>query len=93
MLRELYYLFQGEGKLNHWTIFFNIPKNIIMAKKKVLVCGATGFIGQNVLENISDNSQWEVIAVYHKRVPFNENKFKWVQADLTQSEDVQKLLK
>ena len=33
-----------------------------MAKKKVLVCGATGFIGRNVLENISDNSQWEVIA-------------------------------
>ena len=93
MLLEPYYLLREEGKLNHWTTFFNISKNIIMAKKKVLVCGATGFIGRNVLENISDNSQWEVIAVYHKRVPFNENKFKWVQADLTQSDDVKRILK
>jgi GDP-L-fucose synthase len=64
-----------------------------MSKKKVLICGATGFIGRNILENISDNSQWEIIAVYHKLVPFNENDFKWIQADLTQSEDVKRILK
>ena len=63
-----------------------------MSKKKVLICGATGFIGSNLLENISDNSQWEVIAVYHKRAPFNKNDFKWVQADLTQSNDVKRIL-
>ena len=93
MLLEPYYLLRGEGKLNHWIIFFNISKNIIMAKKKVLVCGATGFIGRNIFENISNNSQWEVTGVYHERSPFNENDFKWIQADLTQSEEVQKLLK
>jgi GDP-L-fucose synthase len=64
-----------------------------MRKKKVLICGATGFIGRNVLENILKNSQWEVIAVYHKRVPFNENCLEWVQADLTQSNDVKRVLK
>ena len=64
-----------------------------MAKKKVLVCGATGFIGRNIFENISNNSQWEVAGVYHERSPLKENDFKWIQADLTQSEDVQKLLK
>ena len=49
-----------------------------MAKKKVLVCGATGFIGRNIFENISNNSQWEVAGVYHERSPVNENDFKWI---------------
>ena len=64
-----------------------------MAKQKILICGATGFIGRNILENISNDSQREVIAVYHERNPFYEGNFKWIKADLTQSEDVQKLLK
>ena len=64
-----------------------------MAKKKILVCGATGFIGRNIFENISNNSQLEVTGIYHKRKPFDKNNFKWVQADLTQSKEVQKLLR
>jgi len=59
-----------------------------MAKKKMLVCGATGFIGRNLAEYFSQQDKLEVFATYHHRPPFQCPRLNWVQADLTQSKDV-----
>ena len=49
---------------------------------KIIICGATGFIGRNLLEYFSkfDN---EIIAISNKRKPSYKSKnIKWVKADL-----------
>ena len=40
-------------------------------KKKILICGATGFIGRNLIENLSKNKNYKLYATYNKK-----NKFK-----------------
>lgn len=60
-----------------------------MTKKKVLVCGASGFIGRNMFEYLSKRSDLEVYGVY------NTNKFSssqnLMQANLTNREDVKRI--
>ncbi len=50
---------------------------------KIIICGATGFIGRNLV-NYFDRSTNQVIAIYHKKSPFNgtSNNVSWIQADL-----------
>ena len=50
---------------------------------KVIICGATGFIGKNLLKHFCDGKN-EVIAVYNKKPPLKEyiSKAKWIKADL-----------
>lgn len=50
---------------------------------KVIICGATGFIGKNLLEHFCDGKN-EVFAVYNKKSPLKEylSKAKWIKADL-----------
>ncbi len=52
---------------------------------KVIICGATGFIGKNLM-NFFCHSKNEVIAIYNKKSPLKEfeSKAKWVHADLRQ---------
>ena len=64
-----------------------------MSKKKILVCGATGFIGRNVAEYFAQQASLEVIGVFHKRPQYENQNIKWVQADLTRLEDVERVLK
>ena len=45
-----------------------------MNKKKVLVCGVTGFIGRNVAEALAEREDFEVNGVYHIRPIFNNRK-------------------
>ena len=59
-----------------------------MAKKKILILGATGFIGRNLAEFFSQNEDMEVLGVFHKEKPFDYPGLKWVQADLTQKNKV-----
>jgi nucleoside-diphosphate-sugar epimerase len=49
--------------------------------KKILICGATGFIGRNLVEHYSSKGH-EIIAVWHKRAPFECKGVRWIQADL-----------
>ncbi|WP_288261469.1 NAD(P)-dependent oxidoreductase [uncultured Prochlorococcus sp.] len=50
---------------------------------KIIICGATGFIGRNLVEYFNKNGN-EIIAIFNKRDPFpvNSGKVKWIKADL-----------
>lgn len=61
-------------------------------KKKILICGATGFIGRNMVERFAQNDKYEVIAVYNKRPPFSLENVRWVKADLTDSRAINSCL-
>jgi nucleoside-diphosphate-sugar epimerase len=50
-------------------------------KKKILICGATGFIGKNIA-NYFSKKNYEVICVYNKKKKFNNKNIKWIKADL-----------
>tara|TARA_A100001011_G_C14314489_1_gene847245 strand:+ start:1641 stop:2582 length:942 start_codon:yes stop_codon:yes gene_type:complete len=58
-------------------------------KKKILICGATGFIGKNFLEKFSQNNKYKVFATYHKKKPFFCKNVKWFKADLRVYNDCQ----
>jgi nucleoside-diphosphate-sugar epimerase len=59
---------------------------------KVLLCGATGFIGRNFLEYFLERPDYEIVATYHRTPPpdplLNKGKVKFIQADLTRKENV-----
>ena len=63
------------------------------AKKIVLICGATGFIGRNIAESFAKNNNYEVIGVYNKRPIYSCLNLKWVKADLTKVEDIRRVVK
>ena len=60
--------------------------------KKILICGATGFIGRNLTDHFAALSGYEVHAVWHKRTPFENDNVTWVQGDLRKIEDVERLV-
>jgi GDP-L-fucose synthase len=64
-----------------------------MSRKKILVCGATGFIGRNVAEHFAKDPSMEVRGVFCKRRPFESASIDWVQADLTKYDDVERVMK
>jgi nucleoside-diphosphate-sugar epimerase len=64
-----------------------------MTKKKILICGATGFIGKNSLERFTQREDYEIRAVYHIKPPLKEYDVEWVQADLNNVEDVKRVIK
>ncbi len=61
--------------------------------RRLLVCGATGFIGRNLTEYFANDPRYQVTAVYHQRPPFSCTGVAWIQADLTQTEDVLKVVR
>jgi GDP-L-fucose synthase len=63
-----------------------------MKRKKVLVCGATGFIGRNIVERLSQLKNFEIIAVRNKSPSYTVSNATWVQCDLTNKSDVDHLV-
>ena len=63
-----------------------------MARKKVLVCGATGFIGRNIIETFAQEEQFELFGVYNKRPSFEHPNITWLKADLTCQEEVNQVV-
>lgn len=63
-----------------------------MAKRKVLICGATGFIGRNLTEHFAQQAGFEVDAVRFTRPPFPCAGVTWHQADLRGPSDVARVL-
>ena len=63
-----------------------------MAKIRVLVCGATGFIGRNIAVALAQDPRYEVIGVHRERAPFSHPEISWVSADLTQPADVDRVV-
>lgn len=62
-------------------------------KRKILVCGSTGFIGRNIAEAFADNDNFEVYGTYYNSKPFINPKIKMIRADLTNREDVNRAIK
>jgi nucleoside-diphosphate-sugar epimerase len=60
--------------------------------KRILICGATGFIGRNLAEHFARSGDYDVVGVYNRRPPFECSGLKWIKADLTNSEDVNRAL-
>tara|TARA_Y100000996_G_C22557365_1_gene656009 strand:- start:864 stop:1808 length:945 start_codon:yes stop_codon:yes gene_type:complete len=62
--------------------------------KKILICGATGFIGKNITLGFSKNKNYEIHAVRFNRPPYETSKnVKWHKADLRNPNTVEKLVK
>jgi len=57
-------------------------------KKKILICGSTGFIGRNMAESLAKNDNYEVYGTYLKSKPLDNPKIKMIKADFTNKGDV-----
>lgn len=62
----------------------------------LLICGATGFIGRNMLEYFGTMKGKKIRAVYNIRPPFNTDhlsaQIEWVKADLRSVKDVESIM-
>ncbi len=63
-----------------------------MTKKKLLICGATGFVGRNMVEHFSANAEYDVHAVRFNRPEYKWPNVTWHQADLRNQADVERVL-
>ena len=60
--------------------------------KNILICGATGFIGRNLVEHYSKNNK--VTAIYNKRpINFEHPNVTWKKADLRNPENLKDIFK
>ncbi len=57
-------------------------------KKKILICGATGFIGRNLAEHFAQNNDYEVYGTFCDSQPWQDPRVHMVKADLRKKEDV-----
>ena len=60
-------------------------------RKKILICGASGFIGRNIAEQLSARTDLEVHGTYLNTKPPDSN-IRMIQADLTQPEAVERVV-
>lgn len=62
-------------------------------KKNILILGGTGFIGRNLVEELSKIKNFKVFASYHKRKKFNNKNVTWVKANLKNKKKIDNILK
>jgi nucleoside-diphosphate-sugar epimerase len=63
-----------------------------MKIQKLLVCGATGFIGRNIAEAFAQSDDFEVFGTYLNSEPLDNPKIKMIQSDLTDKDDVNRTI-
>lgn len=63
-----------------------------MNKKKILICGSTGFIGRNTAEFFAENDNFRVYGTYLRANPLKNPKIKMLKADLTNKDDVNRIM-
>lgn len=63
-----------------------------MARRKVLIGGATGFIGRNLTQRLASHPDLEVHGIHHIRPPFTCPSVTWHKADLTNAQDVARIV-
>jgi GDP-L-fucose synthase len=63
-------------------------------KKKVLICGATGFLGRNLVEFYVNQSEYDVYGTFLTSIPYDEYpSLTLVKADLRNKNDVERVVK
>ncbi|MBI5145309.1 MAG: NAD-dependent epimerase/dehydratase family protein [Candidatus Omnitrophica bacterium] len=62
-------------------------------KRKLLICGATGFIGRNMAEYFADRDDFDVYGTHLESPPLEHPKIKMLKTDLTDKEDVARAVK
>ncbi|HOW35317.1 MAG TPA: NAD-dependent epimerase/dehydratase family protein [Candidatus Omnitrophota bacterium] len=63
-----------------------------MAKKKMLICGATGFIGRNMAEYFAKQNDFEVYGTFHGSKPYDYPGIKLIKTDLRDAANVDKVV-
>lgn len=61
-------------------------------KQKILICGATGFIGRNLVEHYSKQGNVDVHAVHFNRPSFALPNVTWHHADLRDPNDIERVI-
>ncbi len=61
-------------------------------KTKILILGATGFIGRNMVNYFAKNPNNEITAVHYKRPAFDCENVKFIRGDLCQSDFVNQVI-
>lgn len=64
-----------------------------MVKKKILILGATGFIGKNILQFFVKQNKYKIFATYNKKPKLKYKNIIWIKANLTNPKKVGKLFK
>lgn len=64
-----------------------------MTKRKVLICGAAGFIGRNIAERVLGMEELEVYGTYLNSEPWSHPKLRMIKADLRNKEEVDRAVK
>jgi nucleoside-diphosphate-sugar epimerase len=59
---------------------------------KILILGATGFIGRNMIEHFSSDSSNQVTATYNHRPSYENEKIRWVKCNLVDSLQVHEIM-
>ena len=63
-------------------------------KKKLLICGATGFIGRNLLDYYYKQGKYDIVATHFRRPRVEGyNGVEWVNCDLRNSDQVREIMK
>lgn len=65
-----------------------------MKRKKVLVTGSNGLLGQKLVQLLMEDLQYELVATSRgkNRLPFPADTFRYVQMDITNQEEVEKVI-
>jgi GDP-L-fucose synthase len=61
-------------------------------KRKILICGATGFIGRNVAESLVKKDGLEIYGTYFTSKPLDDSRIKMVKADLRNNAQVNRVI-
>ena len=61
-------------------------------KKKLLICGATGFVGRNAVEYFAKKPEFDVHAVRFNREEYAAENVTWHRADLRNPQEIEKLI-
>lgn len=62
-------------------------------KQKLLICGATGFVGRNAVEYFAKKPEFDVHAVRFNREEYAVKNVTWHQADLRNPQEIENLIK
>ena len=68
----------------------NLDGTILM--RKMLITGATGFIGRNLAEYFASQPDFEVYGTYFSSPPLDHSNIKMLHANLTERADVQRVI-